>query len=146
MIPYFRQETEYTCGKACMRMVLASLGIIKSEQELSKFMSRTKYGGTNNGDLARCAELFRLSYVVSRNGKLRDVQRLQKKGYRVIVGFTDPLEKVGHFAIVRKVTEKFVYLIDPWHGPKHKMPRQLFVRNWKSMFESDEGFLIGIKK
>lgn len=79
IIPYFHQETN-TCGKAYMRMVLASLGIIKSEQELSKFMSRTNYRGTNNGDLTRCAELFRLSYVVSRNSKLHDVQRLQRKG------------------------------------------------------------------
>ena len=42
-IPYYEQETNYTCGPACMRMVLASLGIKKSEKDIQQFLENLNY-------------------------------------------------------------------------------------------------------
>jgi ATP-binding cassette subfamily B protein len=32
--PFYKQETDYSCVPACLRIVLASLGVFKTEQEL----------------------------------------------------------------------------------------------------------------
>ncbi len=32
--PYYKQETEYSCMAACLRMVLEHLGVVKTEKEL----------------------------------------------------------------------------------------------------------------
>lgn len=45
--PFHKQETDYTCVPACLRMVLASLGIFKTEQELRELCDCTSLEGTS---------------------------------------------------------------------------------------------------
>jgi len=40
-VPFFRQEVWYSCGPACMRMILAFLGIIKTEEEITEVCEAT---------------------------------------------------------------------------------------------------------
>lgn len=42
--PLYRQETEYSCAPACLRMVLASFGLLKTEQELCVLCDCTACG------------------------------------------------------------------------------------------------------
>ena len=146
MIPHYYQSSDDTCGAACMRMVLESIGIRKSERELTKVMDIKSVGFAGNGQFTRIAESFRLSYIVQRHAKVQDIVRLQKDGYRIIVNFIDPEENIGHFAVVKSTDKKFIHLLDPWHGPHQKLPLSVFKKNWKSMFEPDVGLLIGIRK
>ncbi|MCD6456521.1 MAG: C39 family peptidase [Methanophagales archaeon] len=37
-IPYFRQEKWFTCGPACLRMLLTFIGIEISEDEIERFL------------------------------------------------------------------------------------------------------------
>ena len=143
---FYEQSTSYSCGAACMRMVLEELGIKRSEEALMKIMGSSPKSGTDNNQLPKLAEHFRLSYVVSRNAKVEDITALQKQGYHIIVGMTDPIDNIGHFTIVKKVTAKEIEFIDPGHGPSHKLQLSVFKKNWKSMFEPDVGLLIGIRK
>lgn len=146
MIPHYYQSSDDTCGATCMRMVLESLGIKRSERELTKIMDIKNVGFAGNGQFTRIAESFRLSYIVQRHAKVQDVVRLQKEGYRIIVNFIDPEENIGHFAVVKSIDKKSIHLLDPWHGPHQKLSLAVFKKNWKSMFEPDVGLLIGIRK
>ncbi|PIN94126.1 hypothetical protein COU56_03175, partial [Candidatus Pacearchaeota archaeon CG10_big_fil_rev_8_21_14_0_10_31_9] len=57
-IPYYEQETNYTCGPACMRMVLGSLGIKKSEKQITKLIGTNKIRGTNHRDFLSVVEKY----------------------------------------------------------------------------------------
>lgn len=45
--PFYKQETDYSCVPACLRIVLASLGVFKSEQELRELCDCTVLEGTS---------------------------------------------------------------------------------------------------
>ena len=45
--PLYKQETDYSCVPACLRMVLASLGVFKTEQELRELCDCTVLEGTS---------------------------------------------------------------------------------------------------
>ena len=46
-VPYYKKETEYTCGPASCRMALAYFGINNTEQELVDVLQTTLCKGTN---------------------------------------------------------------------------------------------------
>jgi len=45
--PFYKQETDYSCVPACLRMVLASLGVFKTEHELRELCDCTVLEGTS---------------------------------------------------------------------------------------------------
>src|SRR5438445_12853876 len=51
-VPHFRQELEYSCIPACVRMVLAHYGAIRTEADL-RLLLDTKPTGTRAGNLMR---------------------------------------------------------------------------------------------
>ena len=51
-VPHFQQELEYSCVAACVRMVLAYYGDIRSEAEL-RLLLDTQPTGTRAGNLMR---------------------------------------------------------------------------------------------
>lgn len=51
-VPHFQQELEYSCVAACVRMVLAHYGEIRTEAEM-RFLLETQTTGTRAGNLMR---------------------------------------------------------------------------------------------
>ena len=51
-VPHFQQEHEYSCVAACVRMVLAHYGDIRTEAELRDLLD-TQPTGTRAGNLMR---------------------------------------------------------------------------------------------
>ncbi len=45
-VPHFKQEKWYTCGPACLRMLLAHFDVIASEEELEEAFGTTELGTT----------------------------------------------------------------------------------------------------
>ena len=45
--PFYKQETDYSCVPACLRIVLSSLGVFKTEQELRELCDCTVLEGTS---------------------------------------------------------------------------------------------------
>ena len=108
-------------------------------------MDIKKIGFAGNGQFTLIAEKLRLNYTVRRNARLQDITALQKAGYRVIVNYTDPIENIGHFAVVKRIDNTNIHLLDPWQGPNHKMRISSFKKCRKSMFEPDKHSFIAIK-
>lgn len=121
---YQHQNTDYTCGIACMQMLT---GI--SEQKLIKLMKPNKKTGTMNKAFPELAEKFRLNYIVERNSDWDILKNLHKHGYKLIVCYWIAEEKTGHYAVVKSVGTG-ITLMDPYYGAHLKLSKKDFVKKW----------------
>ncbi len=146
-IPFYEQETDWTCGPASMRMVLDALGIKKSEKQLIKLLRTNKQVGTWNESFPCLAEKYKLNYVAERNSTLSSLRNYLRKGYLLIVSYYLPKDKVSHYSVVKKISRGFIYFLDPFQGPSHKYKINQFIKLWNKKSEHDEErrWFIGIK-
>ena len=145
---YHKQETEYTCGAAAMRMVLESIGINRSEKEIAKLLKTNKIRGTWHKNFPIVAEKYKLNCIVRRNARISDLKKLQKENYSIILCYYCPAEKVDHYSLLRKIDSRFIYFWDPWFGPNHKYSLNHFNKIWKSdpKYEKEKKWLIAMKR
>ncbi len=138
---YFKQSADWTCGPACMHMVLASFGIRKSEKALARLMHSNKRIGTKNYEFPALCEKLKLSYVVRRNGSIGEIKEFLP-WCKVIVCYWLPDEKTGHYAVVKKIGKR-IHLIDPWLGSNHSLSIAYFSKHWYG--KEDRRWFIAIK-
>ncbi|MBI2552154.1 C39 family peptidase [Candidatus Uhrbacteria bacterium] len=137
-IPYYKQENLWSCGAAAMKMALGALGIKRSEAQLRRLLHTNQRFGTPNRAFPALAERLRLSYRVARRARIQDIKNMLRQGFVVIVGFTYPEDKEGHFAVVRSVERGKIRLLDPSAGPNTSYPHTKFQKIWKSFFGQDQ--------
>lgn len=145
MIPYFKQEKDYTCGPAVVRMILSASKIIKSENELVRRLKTTEKYGTRKKEIQRFFEKERYEAKSERKSTLRKIKFYLSKGYNVIVCYFYVRDKTGHYAIMRSMNEKKVILVDPWCGPKLKFSKKYFRKIWHDT-QGNRGWFIAVKK
>jgi predicted double-glycine peptidase len=145
---YHKQEKEYTCGAAAMKMALEYLGIEKTEKQLIRLLKTEKIRGTYTKNFASVLKKLKINFVIKSNTTIYDLRHFQNKGYLIIVNYFLPAEKCDHYAVLRKIDWKFVYLFDPWYGPEHRYKRKDFLKNWHSdfNFEKEKRWFIALKK
>jgi len=131
-LPFHKQETDYTCGAAAMRMVLEFCGIKKSEGQVAKLLGTNKAKGTGNKSFPMVAEKFRLNHASLRNATIADLKAYQKKGFAVIIGYFYPPEKFGHYSVLSKIDSQYIRFNDPLFGDEHKYRLTYFKKIWKS--------------
>jgi len=146
--PYFRQETDFSCGPAVMRMMLAGIGIRISEKKLAGLLGTTAKDGTGQKAFPMLAERLGLSYAVGRKSSLEELGRMQKQGYFVIVYFFCGQEKEFHYAVLKRLGKSRVFLADPCLGPGHSIGRKEFERDWRSdlRVEKENRWFFALKK
>ena len=133
-IPYFKQETCWTCGAACIRMILASIGIKKTEKQIIRLLKTNKIKGTWHKYIPELAEKYKLDYIIERNGKISDLRRYSKRQWIVVVCFT--YEGESHYSIIKKINWHSIYLLDPACCPKHRYYIPKFEKIWKDSEEN----------
>lgn len=147
MVRYYEQETAYTCGAACMRMVLESLGIKKTEKQVAGLLGTNKIRGTNHRDFVSLVEKYKLRYSVHREASLQDLKYYFKNHYKIIVCYFHPIEKEGHYAVVRNIKRNKITLMDPNDGPSKTYLLSYFKKFWGSnkTFEGERSWFMAIK-
>lgn len=145
---HYHQETEYTCGAACMRMALKHFGIKKSEKAVAKMLKTNKVVGTWHKAFPPVAEKYKLNYVAKRNAKIEDLKEYQDKNYFIIISYTHTPEKFSHFSVVKDIDKKFIYLLDPYQRPRRKYKLSSFERLWKSNvnYEKEKRWFFAMKR
>lgn len=145
-LPYFRQERVWTCGPAVMRMVLASFGVRRTEEQLVRTLRASRIRGTSTKDLVRAAEHFGFNFFVGRNGHFHDLHEFLEKEYRIIVGYYHEEEEVDHYAVIHRLSEKKIYLYDPWAGSERSYSLRTFKRLWwrPSRYDKEIGWFIAL--
>ena len=94
------------------------------------------------------AEKFKLNYVVIRNGTILNLIYYLNNNYQIIVNYNPP-GIGGHFAVVKKISLNFIYLLDPHFGKFHKLTLKKFKTFWKgdkSLLDNEDGWFIALKK
>lgn len=146
-IPFYRQQTAYTCGPAVLRMALAGLGKRRSEAYLARLCETNARTGTSNFGLMRCLRKLEVEYLTWYRARYVDLQRYVHKGGCVVVDWMpqvvfpyhpeflpsrefNPAED-SHYAIVVSAGGKFVILQDPVLGRRLRVLRSDFVRAWR---------------
>ncbi len=115
-VPHFQQELEYSCVAACVRMMLAHYGDIRTEAEL-RLLLDTQPTGTRAGNLMRLSGSAFEVYL--RPSNLVELERVLADNQPAIVFLkTGTLEywsmDIFHTAVVVGVEAMTVALHDPY--------------------------------
>lgn len=116
----FRQQKDYTCGPAVLRVALHYLGLDVSEDELSQLAGSDAKGTTMYG-LARAAEKVGLNAC----GEEWNFARLAEINQPVIAHIND-----SHYVLVERVVDGHVWLFDPALG-RVSVKAEVFALLWK---------------
>lgn len=123
--PYYSQETEYSCLAACLRMVLESRGVIKSEKELRiltdcDFDSGHYPGGATAQRIVDAARLLGFPNSSKNNLVLPELVAVVLEGLFpiVLIGIRlQPDEPVqSHAVVVTAISNRGVTVLDPNRG------------------------------
>ena len=144
-MPFFYQEKKWSCGPAAMRIALVTLGINRTEKQLIKLLKTNSRIGTNNKAFPEVAEKFKLNYIVKRVATTNDLIGAFNREYIIIICYTEEKMKVGHYAVIKEINDKYIILKDPTHGSNLKFSLNRFSKLWKQTFENEKRWFIGIK-
>ena len=131
-IKYLKQQKNWTCGPACMRIVLSAFNINKSEKFLSQIMKTNKKTGTSFKQFKKTAKKFNLKYIEKDNADIKQLKILIKNNFVVIVGYFLKDEKEEHYAVVKKISEDKIYLLDTEKGKNHSLIIEYFNKVWRA--------------
>lgn len=130
--PFHKQETTYSCVPACLRMVLAGLGLDLTEERLRELCDCGPLFGT---EALRAVEAARgLGFAGTAKYTLRyDELRGLVEGGRFPVAYVS-LEAIGgteesHAVVVVEADDEAVTVYDPLHGER-RLSRQSFATGW----------------
>lgn len=131
-IPYFKQDTVYTCGAASLQMALAYWGIIDSEKKLAKMMGTNYEVGTLRSAMEEEARRHGLYVYVNESAHIEEIGYFLHRKIPVVVRFLERSPSQDeHYAVVSGYGPTYITLRDPWHGPKIRYEREHFIEKWK---------------
>lgn len=129
-IPFYKQDTTYTCGPAVLKMVFSLLGKFKSEEKLAKEAKTTRNDGTNHEGMIDAALQEKFYCYVNEGSSLDEVKYFINRGFPVVVDYTEPSGEEGHYAVVSGHQNGHVMLNDPWNGKNFKLTDKEFTSRW----------------
>jgi len=146
-IPYFKQQTKYTCDPACIRMILSSFGIKKPENLIAKSLKTNKIRGTYQKNFADFFKRRKFKLISKSNSSISELRRLIRS-HTILVSYYIQKEKVDHYSIIKNIDSKFIYFLDPFYGENHKYKISHFKKIWKSnpRYENNKRWFLAIKK
>lgn len=146
-VPHHRQSTNWTCGPACLTMILAYYGRKPDEMAIAERVGCTPALGVDPGPMVSFLkdEGYRLK---SKFGwTLEEVAKCLAKGWPVIVAYQDWAHKPsatdyatcwdnGHYAIVIGLKPDRVWLVDPSSERKRRsLHANDFLGRWRDLTE-----------
>lgn len=119
---YIKQLKDDDCGFACLKMLLAKLNKCKNYIFLSQDLNHGSYSYQELIDIAKENKLELKGFKYNR---LNDLRKDLKTWCIVTVNN----DKVKHAVIIKKITKKQVYIIDPYLGT-YELLKDEFEKIW----------------
>lgn len=143
-----KQETSWTCGPACIKMFLRLNGIKKTEKQLVKLLKTNKIVGTKNSDIYNFVKKQGFSYVITNNSSIKYLKQMLKEKYFVIVCYYIKSENIHHYSVVKRITNKKIFFLDPYFGSDFSMDLGEFEKSWGviAKYSKEKNWFIAIKK
>ena len=112
--PYYEQETKFSCGPACLRMVLAALGTFKTEEEL-RLLSQCTEEGTLPKDLVDAAKQLGFDARLEKYSDLDKLKlELDASHYPIVSLRVRSSPNVSrHVVVVVEISESGILVFDP---------------------------------
>lgn len=145
-MPYFKQDTEYSCGPATLQMIFAFYGKKISEELLVERLQTTMSAGTEHQSLINVAEGEGFFVYVNNNSSLEEIRNLLLKNVPVIVRYIEPSHDEGHYSVVVAVKEDSIILNDPWNGEGFIMNNCDFLTRWRSEDSHNDCWIMALSQ
>jgi ABC-type bacteriocin/lantibiotic exporter with double-glycine peptidase domain len=133
--PLYKQETDYSCVPACLRMVLASLGVFTSEQELRELCDCTVLEGTSALKAVDAARALGFKGTRKRNLIFDDLMSELERGLFPIAYMATLLPPHAlvqkHAAVVIAIQGDEIKALDPARG-EVAFSKDEFLAEWNS--------------
>ena len=138
IVPFIRQENWYTCGVACMRMILAYLGITKTEEDIKEVCNTTELGTTPT-QISEAFAILEIKASSVKNANINELKKEIKEGRPVIV-LIDPshiyggISGFGHFIVIVGINDEEIEYHDPDEpeGKYIKCNLEKFILAWNA--------------
>ena len=144
LLPYYHQETDFSCGPACVQMVLEFFGVKKREEELRQQMNARPRIGTSHQSLIRALRTHGLICRARSDASLRDLDSALGKDHPAIINFIDPSTNEGHYAVMTATTKTAIITHDPWNGPNTTYERKSFVQRWHNSTSRSQQWMLEV--
>jgi ABC-type bacteriocin/lantibiotic exporter with double-glycine peptidase domain len=119
---YFKQETNYTCGCASVRMVLSSLDMtIVDENLLIEELKTKPNSGTDKENIINYFKKFNLDVIYENNSNIEIIKELFKQNYVIILLVS---LDVPHIVVLNDINNHQMKLYDPYFGKLTIMNRK----------------------
>lgn len=129
-IPFYKQDTDHTCGPTSLQMVLSFLGDFKSEKSLSEEAHTNHDVGTKHNAMIETARKEGFYCYVNNDSSWDEIKKFITKGLPSIIHFAEPQSEEEHYAVVVGFEKNKIILNDPWNGKNFKMKKKEFLARW----------------
>ena len=111
---YFKQETDYTCGVACLRMLFSAFTQeVPSEQDLMIELATNDKIGTHPDKIKEVATKYGYEVKTGENGTMALLDELRYDGYVIMLAIS---VDVPHWVVYLKNNNNHVFFNDPYFG------------------------------
>ncbi|MFA5173267.1 MAG: papain-like cysteine protease family protein [Candidatus Paceibacterota bacterium] len=145
-VPFFKQDTVYSCGPTALQMVFLFFGKMKSEEELIKKLKTRKDEGTSHTKMKEGARKCGFRVITREGATITTIKSFLKKNRPVIVNYIETENNEGHYAVVTGINKGYIVMNDPWYGKNFKMEKGEFVKRWRSEYEESRKWLMVISE
>lgn len=120
------------CGPTVLQMILGAYGIVRTQRSLGKEAKSHVEYGTKIKDMAAVLRSYDFEVSEKNNRRIADLQQAHASGKLIIVCYAERFWKWDHYAIIKKMGSKHIYLIDPQEkiGTTLKMSLKEFDKVW----------------
>jgi len=148
-VPHLRQSTNYSCGAACIRMVLRFYGKRVEENWLIGRTGTTPENGLSPAGIARFLRAARYKHKQQQNMTLDMLASYVERGWPIIVDYqawpfrpsqTDLGQTWdnGHYSVVVAVRDGRVCLVDPSSRRRRRwIEAERFLASWRDIEAND---------
>ena len=145
-VPFYRQDTDYTCGPTSLQMVFSFFGSFKSEAELTKNLLANSEVGTKHQHMIDVATRNGFFCYVNNASTFSELKVFLNKGLPIIVDFTEPTGGEPHYAVITGISRRRVILNDPANGEDFELSEKDFLSHWRDSSTRSERWMMVISK
>lgn len=125
----YKQNTDYTCGPACIRMAISYYSsVCPTEEAIATLASTTEDIGTLPKDMVKVVRALGYKPVVKIDCDLIELCTLSTR-VPCIVLYEDEKDSY-HYSLVMHVDEDSITLADPYIGKEKVVSLEYFLSHW----------------
>ncbi len=145
-ISHKTQTNTYNCGPTCLEMLLDFYSIPYESGHIEILCETAPRRGTDNKKLVEAAAQLGAKVVVKENAQLADIVSVIESGHPVLVNYFNCKSGVGHFGVVKGVTDEALLLADPKNGDDYPLTFSHFEQHWHNHTKTIHAWMMYIER